>query len=182
MDDYIQISKLNDFLYSPKSAYFHQAYEEFDTSLYHDTPQVMGNAAHETIDKTSYSSTKRYIVGMAVSSCDYKLVGKIDIYDTETCDLIERKRKVKQIHPGYVMQLVAQAVCLIEEGFEVKRLIIHSLSDNKRYFLGEVSKDRKQELAKLLESIREYGVLKASQSWDQEPHKDQNTIYHNLYF
>lgn len=132
-DDYIQISKINDFLYCPKSLYLHLMYENFDESLFHAQAQVKGRLNHKSIDEDTYSTAKRYIVGKEVYSEKYKIMGKIDIYDTKTKTLIERKTKVKQIFEGYKYQLYAQYFCLKEMGYEVNRLIIRSLEDNKNY-------------------------------------------------
>ena len=52
--------------------------------MYHEKPQINGKHAHRTIDFQTYSSSKRYLQGLPVYSEKYNLVGKIDIYDTET--------------------------------------------------------------------------------------------------
>ena len=133
MESYIQISKINDFLYSPKSLYLHSVYEGFDQSAYHETPQKAGKINHEAIESGKYSTAKRYLQGLAVYSEKYNLGGKIDIYDMETKSLIERKTRVKKIHQGYRFQLYAQMFALQEAGYVVEKLYIHSLEDNKRY-------------------------------------------------
>ena len=50
MDDYIQISTLNDFIFCPYSIYLHNIYMDADESLYHATPQTKGRIAHEKVD------------------------------------------------------------------------------------------------------------------------------------
>ena len=182
MDDFIQISKLNDFLYSPKSLYFHSAYEDFDVSIYHDTPQTAGNIAHASIDDSTYSSAKRYLQGFSVYSEIYKLIGKIDIYDQKDHKLIERKNKIKIIHKGYKYQLYAQFFCLCEMGFEVKSLWLHSLQDNKRYQIDLPNKTEVKEFEELLKKIRHFDVVKNSHIWSVDEKKDPNTIYNELYF
>lgn len=133
MEVLIQISKINDFLFCPRSLYFHSVYESFSDSTYHDSPQIRGRLNHRTVDTGTYGPEGRYLQGEEVYSEKYGLVGKIDLYDKETKTLIERKTKVKMMHRGYRFQLYAQYFSLIEAGFPVERLIIRSLSDNRRY-------------------------------------------------
>lgn len=66
MEPYIQISKINDFLYSPKSLYIHSVYESFNQSVYHESPQKVGTLVHQNIEAGTYTTAKRYIQGMAV--------------------------------------------------------------------------------------------------------------------
>ncbi len=133
MDSYIQISKLNDFIFCPRSVYLKTIYDNFNTETYHSHYQTAGKIAHEAIDKGTYSSLKRYRVGMPVYSDVHGLAGKIDIYDADKKLLIERKKKVKQVFDGYRYQLYAQLICLEEMGCPVESLVIRSLDDNKRY-------------------------------------------------
>ena len=95
MEEYIQISKINDFLYSPKSLYLHSVYESFDQDIYHEEPQKVGKLNHENIDQGKYSTAKKFLQGIPVYSEKYNIGGKIDIYDCEKKALIERKTKVK---------------------------------------------------------------------------------------
>ena len=133
MEDYIQISKINDFIFCPYSLYFHGIYENFSEKTYHDSPQTRGKIKHENIEEGRYSSAKKYLQGIDVYSEKYGLAGKIDIYDKEEKTLIERKNKVAKIYDGYRYQLYAQYFGLAEMGHETERIKIHSLSDNKRY-------------------------------------------------
>lgn len=133
MESLIQISKINDFLFCPRSLYFHSVYESFSDATYHASPQVRGKLNHKTIDTGEYGSDRRYLQGEEVYSEHYGLVGKIDLYDKENKILIERKSKITAAHQGYRFQLYAQYFALTEAGFPVERLIIRSLSDNRRY-------------------------------------------------
>lgn len=133
MESYIPISKINDFLYCPKSLYLHLMYENFNESLFHREPQKEGKLNHESIEGQTYSTAKRFIVGKEVYSEKYKIMGKIDIYDRETQTLIERKTKIKQIYEGHIFQLYAQYFCLEEMGYSVREIILRSLKDNKNY-------------------------------------------------
>ncbi len=49
MENYIAISKLNDFSYNPKSLYFSSCYSQFEELTYKDIPQYAGKQAHEEI-------------------------------------------------------------------------------------------------------------------------------------
>ena len=156
MESYIQISKINDFLYSPKSLYLHSVYESFDQNMYHESPQKKGKLNHECIEKGIYSSAKRYVQGKSVYSGKYNIGGKIDIYDTETKTLIERKTKIKEIYKGHRFQLYAQMFAMEEAGYPVKKLRIHSLQDNKRYAIPLPDKKEIKKFEKVLESIRSH--------------------------
>ncbi len=156
MEDYIQISKINDFLFCPKSLYLHSIYETFSEKIIHSKAQVEGRINHKNIEENKYSTSKRFLVGIYVYSEKYSLLGKIDIYDRETKALIERKTKVKKIYKGYIYQLYAQYFCLKEIGYEVKKLIIHSLKDNKNYNIPFPKKSDINEFKKLLEKIRKF--------------------------
>jgi CRISPR-associated exonuclease Cas4 len=160
MHDAIQISKLNDFIFSPKSIFYHGLYENFSELLYHDVPQTSGKLAHESIDSSTYSSAKRYLQGMPVYSEEYNVIGKIDIYDQETKTLIERKNLVKKIYEGYILQLYAQMFCMEEAGYEVKALKIHSLSDNKRYDIPLPTPYHRANFLLLIKRIRKFDISK----------------------
>ncbi len=131
--DYIQISKINDFIFCPFSLYFHSIYENFDSAHYKAEPQAAGKLVHKTIEEGKYSSSKRYLQGLEVFSEQYGIIGKIDIYDKQTKTLIERKKKIKKIYDGYIYQLFAQKLCLEEMGYPVKKMELYSLEDNKKY-------------------------------------------------
>lgn len=152
MEELIQISKINDFLFCPRSLYFHSIYESFSDTTYHRSPQVRGRLNHRTVDNASYGPEGRYLQGEEVYSEKYGLVGKIDLYDKETKALIERKTKVKTVYQGYRFQLYAQYFALTEAGFPVERLVIRSLSDNRRY---EVSLPKGEELQVFEETVRQ---------------------------
>lgn len=158
MESYIQISKINDFLFCPLSLYLHSVYESFDTSLYHDTPQVVGRANHASIEEGRYSTSKHVLQGIPVYSERYGIMGKIDVYDEKAKTLVERKTKIKKIWPGYVAQVYAQYFCLSEMGQKVEQIYLHSLTDNKRYSVP-LPQEREQEgFAQLIEEIRTFDI------------------------
>lgn len=175
----IQISKINDFIFDPLSIYYHSIYESLDTSMYHESPQIAGNIAHETIDRQYYSSSKRYIQSMSLYSDKYKLVGKLDIYDSLANIIIERKNRIKKIYDGYKYQLYAQYFCLIERGIEVRGLYLHSLSDNKRYEIPIPVGDELKKFEEILDRIWKYKADPSKSIISQS--KYDNCIYRNLY-
>jgi CRISPR-associated protein Cas4 len=61
MEDNIKISNLNDFIFCPRSIYFHNLYSQFDESMYHEKYQSKGKKAHKNIDKKKYSSKKNIL-------------------------------------------------------------------------------------------------------------------------
>lgn len=158
MEQYIPISKINDFLYCPLSLYLHTAYEELDKNEYQEEAQIAGKLAHKNIDKGKYSSTKRYLQGMIVYSEKYNLGGKIDIYDQKEKALIERKNRIKHIYLGYKYQLYAEYFCLTEMGYKVEKLFLHSLSDNKRYQISLPDKEEEINFEKVIEKIKNFNL------------------------
>lgn len=181
MDGLIQISKLNDFLYSPKSLYFHTAFEDFEKQVYQEIYQTEGTHNHQTIDTKKYSSSKDVLQGITVYSEELGLIGKIDLLFNKTHTLVERKTQIKQIFPGYKMQIFAQYFCLLEMGYKVDRLELQSLKDNKKYKLDLPKTKEKDDLKKLISEIQNYDPVKDYSYWETE-NKDTNTIYNTLYF
>lgn len=133
MYDYIQISKINDFLFCPHSLYFHSVYEGFDDVHYKANPQIAGRLAHATIETNSAPVRESLLRGMEVFSERHGIVGKIDLFDTATGEFTERKRTIKEVRDGYRFQLWAQKCCLEEMGYTVNTMTLHSLTDNKKY-------------------------------------------------
>jgi len=174
MESYIPISKINDFLYCPKSLYLHMMYENFDESLFHDKPQTEGKLNHLPIEEKTYSTAKRFIIGKEVYSEKYKIMGKIDIYDTETKTLIERKTKIKQIFDGYKYQLYAQYFCFKEMGYKVEKIILRSLSDNKNYEIPIPTQKDEIEFKKLIDRIYSFNP---KELFNHHCPKCDNSIY-----
>lgn len=141
MDDAIIFTNLNDFIFCPASIYFHNLYGNQSTITYQSSAQINGTEAHSTIDSGSFSTKANIMTAVEVYCEKYNLVGKIDVYDTASCILTERKNKVVNIYDGYVFQLYAQYFALCEMGYFVKKLRIHSLMDNKNYDVKLPSED-----------------------------------------
>ena len=156
MEQYIQISKINDFLFSPASLYLHSTYEDFTGKVYKKKEQIKGSLNHKNIDAGNYSSRKNILSGISVYSEKYNLVGKIDIFDKESGELIERKTRIKKIYQGYVYQLWAQYFCLKEMGYQPKKLFLHSLEDNQRYEIQLPTKEQEKEFENLIKKMKEF--------------------------
>ena|SRR3989344_1138053 len=145
MDTAIPISAINDFLFCPKSLYLHSIYSSFDTSIYHDSPQTIGKISHENIENETYTTSRHILQAMSVYSVRLGVKGKIDIFDSKKGHLIERKYRVKSLYKGFKYQLYAQMYCLEESGYQVKKLFIQSLSDNKRYEISIPTQEERRE-------------------------------------
>jgi len=180
MDNYIQISRLNDFIFCPKSIYYHSIYESFSESNYHSHFQTVGKINHQNIDLAKYSTASRYLQGVTVYHEKLKLIGKIDIYDQENQCLIERKYTIKKIFDGYKYQIFAQFFSLKEMGFKVKKLFFHSLSDNKRYSVKLPTTTDYQRLSSLCQKIQNYNLEQSLPPKSTSANKCQNCIYHLL--
>jgi len=178
MEQYIQISKINDFIFCPKSVFLHGIYEGFHDSTYKDTPQVVGKINHENIDKGKYSTAKRFLQGTPVYSRKYNVMGKIDIYDRQKKALVERKTKIKKIYDGYKYQLYAQYFAMKEMGYEVEKLFLHSLTDNKRYEIPLPDGVETEKFERTIRWIQSFDIL-----WSERhvsPEKCDNCIYRPL--
>ena len=178
MEQYIQISKINDFIFCPKSVYLHRIYENFNQNTYHQEPQKVGKLNHENIEAGKYSTAKKFLQGTPVYCNKYEIAGKIDIYDAETKTLIERKTKIKKVYDGYKYQLYAQYFSLLEMGYEVKKMFIHSLSDNKRYEIATPNKQETEIFENIIGQIRQFDILKSKHTTSKA--KCDNCIYNNL--
>ena len=141
---------------------------------------MRGNLNHEKIEKGEYSSRKRYIQALEVYSEIFGVMGKIDIYDTETCTLIERKTRMKKIFPGHKYQLYAQMFGMMESGFEVKALKIHSLEDNIRYDIAIPTVAEVEEFSRTLDEMRNYDWSALESEISKV--KTEQSIYKDLSF
>lgn len=174
--DYIQISKINDFVFCPRSLYFHSVYEDFDKTQYKARPQIAGTIAHKSVDENKFSSRKNILQGLEVFSAKTGIIGKIDIYDKNKKELIERKRTIKKIYDGYLFQLYAQKLCLEEMGYPVKKMKLHSLTDNRVYLI-EISVKEKEAFQKIIDEMRSFDF---GRSKNVSEIKCANCIYREL--
>lgn len=136
------ISNLNDFIFCPASIYFHSLEEDEENLLGQDSYQINGSAAHEKSDKAEYSSRKSVLQGISIYCEKYNLCGKIDVFDSESGILTERKKKIKTIYDGYVFQVYAQYFALIEMGYPIKEIRLYSMDDNKVYKISFPEDDK----------------------------------------
>lgn len=141
MENAIQISKINDFIFCPASIYFHMLDDDTEKKLYQSNYQLNGSKAHECIDNKTYSGRKDVLQGIDVYSEEYNLTGKIDIYDISTFTLTERKNRIINIYDGYVFQVYAEYFCLKEMGYDVKFIRLYSMIDNKVFLLKKPEED-----------------------------------------
>ena len=178
VEDYIKISNLNDFTFCPRSIYFHNLYSDYDETLFHTSYQQEGRNAHKTIDETKYTSKKSILQGIDVYSDELEIAGKIDLLDLDKKQLIERKKKIKKIYDGYLLQIFAQYFCLTEMGYKINSLCFHSLSDNKRFEINLPTDEDKENLKKIILNIKNFDL--EDESFSQNPNKCKMCIYREL--
>lgn len=179
MEAYLPIAYLNDFIFCPRSIYFHQLYGRAEQRLYQTTDQTNGKAAHRTIDTECYTTSRQVLQGLEVYSEQYNLGGKIDTFDIGKGLLVERKKRIKVIYDGYVYQLYAQYHCLTEMGYKVEALKFYSMDDNRSYPVKkpEVDPERQQAFEDLLARMRSYDL---GASFAANKSKCIHCIYNNL--
>lgn len=180
MESYIPISNLNDFIFCPRSIYFHNLYGNYSVKNFHRSAQTRGRMAHESIEQQRYSTEKRYITALSVYSERFNIGGKIDIYDKDSKMLIERKRQIKTIYDGYRYQLYAQYFCMVEMNYPVKSLFFHSLLDNRRYPIDLPDQGKEKEFISLLQKIRSYDPYNKSKEFKPNAAKCRECIYSEL--
>lgn len=179
MESYLPISFLNDFIFCPRSIYFHQLYGNFNQRLYQTSDQINGKTAHKSIDNKTYTTAKTVLQGLDVYSEKYRLAGKIDTYDQNKTLLVERKKKIKVIYDGFIYQLYAQYYCLTEMGYQVKKMKLYSMDDNKNYPIALPSEDdeKKNAFDRLIQQIQQFNL---NTEFTANPKKCQRCIYSNL--
>lgn len=154
----VQISKINDFIFCPHSIYFHGVYESFNQKIYHDEPQTEGKICHEKIENKKYSTSKDILQGIEIASLEWRIIGKIDLFDIKKGELIERKAHLKKLFQGHKFQLYCQMLCLQEMGFIIKRLVIRSLKDNKVFEIDLPTKKDLDDLKYFIERMRNFRI------------------------
>lgn len=166
MDDLIIISNLNDFIFCPASIYFHKLYGSEDRLMFQSKYQIDGTKAHEKIDNGQYSSRKCILMAIDVYSENYGIIGKIDMYDESKKLLIERKKHINKVYDGYVFQLYAQYYAMTEMGYEINKLEIRSMDDNKKYVikLPDQDTEMKQKFERLILEMRTFELEEFEQT------------------
>lgn len=178
MEENIIISNINDFLFCPRSIYFHNLYSGYDEHTYHGFSQVQGMISHKSIDEKKYTTRKSVLQGMDVYSEELGVVGKIDLFDQNNGILTERKHKIKNTYEGYLLQIYAQYFCLKEMGFSVKKIRLYSISDNKIHNVSIPSPDQKERLLEVLSQMRKFRL--DDDSFYQNINKCMKCIYRQL--
>jgi len=179
VESYIPISFLNDFIFCPRSIYFHQLYGRMETRLYQSRDQIDGKAAHKTVDTKTYTTSKKVLQTIEIYSKRYGLAGKIDTYDTQKKRLTERKKKIVRIYDGYIFQLYAQYYCLKEMGYDVDDLRLYSMDDNRVYPVKSPENDpyMQRKFENLIGKIHRFSL---NDPFYPNPNKCNRCIYHNL--
>jgi len=178
MESYIQITQLNDFMFCPRSIYYHGVYaQSYSVESYQQTPQKIGKSAHEAIDNGTYSTSKNILCGLTVWSEKYSLLGCIDTFDKNSGVLTERKYSVTNIWPGFRYQLYAQMFALEEMGYSVKALRLYSKKDNKMYNVDLPSNSEIEEFEKIIRELKNFSF---ENEFMQNPEKCKQCIYSTL--
>ncbi len=180
MEAYIPFAFLNDFIFCPRSIYYHNLYGSFNDQMYKGTAQTEGTLAHHTIDTQKYSTSKGVLQGMEVYCHQYKLMGKIDIYDSKKKALIERKNHINQIHIGYKFQLFAQYYALIEMNYEIESMFLYDMSKNIKHLvlLPEDDLIGFIQFEVCIENLINYSLLNSA--FEANPEKCKKCIYYLL--
>lgn len=127
-----------------------------DEDLFHAAPQTQGRASHQSIDEKKYSTRKDEITGLPVFSDELGIVGRIDIYKSNEKSLIERKHQLNTIYKGQIYQIWAQYFCMLEMGYEIKKLSFHAISVNKSFPVEIPNELNKQELLNFIEQFKNF--------------------------
>jgi CRISPR-associated exonuclease Cas4 len=178
MESYLCITQLNDFIFCPRSIYFHNVYQEnYSTEMYHKTWQKKGTAAHKAVDEGHYSTKKNILQGITVYSEKYKLLGKIDVFDLNSKTLTERKYSVTAVYDGFRYQVYAQYYALLEMGYDVQFLNIYSKKCNTVYPIEIPGVKEEEEFEGVIDQIRSYSL---DEEFTQNPVKCKKCIYNML--
>lgn len=180
MESYIPISFLNDFIFCPRSIYFHQLYGSFNTQLYQQRAQIAGKAAHTSIDNKTYSTRKNILQGTEIYCEQYKICGKVDLFDIDSGKLSERKREIKVIYDGYVFQVYAQYHALREMGYVVNSIVLYDITHNRNHPipLPHETPKMQQKFDKLIEQINAFDM--SDPGFSPLEAKCHKCIYSNL--
>lgn len=178
MEPYLCITQINDFIFCPRSIYFHNIYQQnFTKDVYHKTWQKKGLAAHKTIDEAKFSSRKEVLQGLTVYCEKYNLLGKIDTFNVDTGLLVEQKYSITDVYDGFRYQLYAQLFSLEEMGYIVKKMKLYSKKDNKNY---EIPLPKKKDILAFEKVIHDIRCFSLNQSFSQNENKCKNCIYNML--
>lgn len=180
METYIPITMLNDFIFCPRSIYFHQVHGSLHQEMIHEKAQTEGKIAHDSIDKNGYSSRSNILVGVEVFCETYNLMGKIDIFEINPGRLIERKNRIAVIYDGYIFQVYAQCLALRDMGYGVKEIVLRDRTRNKNHPipLPEEDPEMFQKFERVIEDLNRFDLNDPQFQPVQE--KCMHCIYSNL--
>lgn len=129
---------------------------ETDDSVYKAEHLYKGSAVHKPVDEKKADNRKGVLQAFPVYSERLGLVGKIDTFNVETGELIERKTKVDKIYPRHIYQLWAQWFCLEEMGYDVKKLSLYDYTHNKKHNVEIPSKQEQHDFFSFIEAMKAY--------------------------
>lgn len=185
MESYIKLSTLNDFIFCPKSIYYHTLYDNYNKNIYQEQAQKEWTKVHEAVDNKTYSTSKHILQWMSVFSDQYKIAGKIDIFNIKSWELIERKNQIflddkwkPRIYLWQKYQIRWQMFCLEEIWYQVNSLWIYSVKDNKKYRIYKPSTSQLIQFENTLEKYRKFDLLQ--KNWKQNTKKCMKCIYREL--
>lgn len=178
METYLQITQINDFIFCPRSIYFHDVFRgNVAPEVYRQTPQEIGLAAHAAIDSGKYSTRADVFTGTTVYCEKYGLLGRIDIFDAATGTLTERKYSVTALYDGFRYQLYAQYFALQEMGFAVREMRIYAQKTNRIFPVPVPREAEIAEFERVLERIRAFSP---DSPFTPNPNKCAHCIYRPL--
>lgn len=179
MENNILITWLNDFVFCPKSIFYHNLYSDTDNMTFQEPNQINGSAAHKNLDNGKYSSKDKYLSGISVYCEKYNLSGKIDKYNLNTGELTERKKKIKTIYDGYVLQLYGQYFSLTEMGYTVNSLHLYSMDDNRTYSIP-LPHESEEYFNKFIDVVEKINNFNEYTPFEQNSEKCKHCIYNEL--
>jgi CRISPR-associated protein Cas4 len=105
-------------------------------------------------------------------------MGKIDVFHIGKKSLMERKSHISEVYQGYVYQLYAQYFCLTEMGYQIEKLKLYSLDDNKVYEIPLPNEQTTKEFEAFLDEYQHFAP--ASSAFTALPEKCARCIYREL--
>lgn len=185
METYIKLSTLNDFIFCPKSIFYHNLYDNYDKNIYQEEAQKEWTLVHESIDNKTYSTSKHILQWTSVFSERYKIAWKIDTFNTKTWELIERKNQIFldenrdwKIYLWQKYQLRWQMFCLEEMWYIVQSIYIYSVKDNKKYRIYKPNTKQLLDFETILKKYEKFNLLE--KHWKQNTNKCLKCIYREL--
>lgn len=177
-DTLIPISLIGNYLYCPYSIYLHNVYMETDDSVYKAEHLYKGSAVHRAVDEKRSDNRKDVLQAFPVYSERLGLVGKIDVFNMRTGELVERKTKVDRIYPRHIYQLWAQMFCLKEMGYTVTSLSLYDYTSNKKHVVELPSSQEEDDFGQFIEKMRAYNPCE--DTIDVNEHQCRHCIFTNM--